>query len=557
MLKIIATLILIMLQIGLIVVLKQSYPLFSQAETVHITPIPIKEHGLLLSLDSRPPCLDFTQKLAHLAGLDLTEPPRYLMDNYKNPAQFNLIKQWTYNNINRDTKLAILSTDMLVHGGLIASRTVHDATDSQNSSIQLFSLIKNKNNKIFTAAFSVIPRLLIAEDNYTRTWQFHMMQYAIYKDKENTFGNPLDFAYLQKMQSKIPQSLIDKYNKLYADNDKFNNQLVQSFMRGDIQSLIIGQDDGEPFGLPNTGRHKADSYLGHLPKGSTAYTTRGADEIAQMLVAQYFNLRHKFTPKIYLHYAKDSIKDKIMPYMPSSVDETVRDKVNVIQGSFTDNINEADFILFVHCGDMATDSFIDRISIASTLKSLQQQKPVALVDLSANFESYETILPYLLANDTPLVQLAAYAGWNTTSNAIGTALSQASIFSLQKKLVAPGMQLNLYYQNANFTLERIIEDWGYLKEVLPHTNAQLKFNGIDNYALGKQQKNTQDIINSQLASYTQQLLYDNISRHAFYKTPQYTYFIRNINSHAVLPWERTFEINLNITTHVVRMAKQF
>ena len=59
--------------------------------------------------------------------------------------------------------------------------------------------------------------------------------------------------------------------------------------------------------------------------------------------------------------------------------------------------------------------------------------PVALVDLSANYDVKETIFPHLINNNTPLVRLAAFAGWNTVSNSVGTAGAQASIFTGQKQ----------------------------------------------------------------------------------------------------------------------------
>lgn len=510
--------------------------------------------GILIPLDSRPPCKEFVEKLAHLGGVNLISPPKYILDNYKNPAQITLLRQWLYNSITPSTNFAILSSDMLMHGGLIASRDIHKSDGREMSLFSLLDSIKAKQHGISLSVFTIIPRLLIAENDDTKTWQYHMMQYAILKDKVNTFENPLDFSELEKIQQKIPEKLITKYNNIYLYNDNFNRTLFTALSENKIQKIIIGQDDGEAFGLPNTNRHKAENYLAHLAGSlkNNAYTTRGADEIAQILLAQYVNDYYQVQPKIFLQYSHPAISDKVMPYMPSSVDETAREKVKLVRGEIVNDASLADFILYIHCGDESNSNLIALQQAALEIKQLLlQNKNVALIDLSQNFEANETLLATLITQDVPLSQLIAYASWNTTSNSLGTAISQASIFTTRKKSLDPSDHLALYYENSNFTLSRIIEDWGYLKNILPKTNQHLRLIGLDNYRLGNSKAYTEAKISRDLQLLSEEILYKNFARHPFYKTTTNRFFINSVQLGLSLPWERTFEINLNLKTTIV------
>ena len=137
-------------------------------------------------------------------------------------------------------------------------------------------------------------------------------------------------------------------------------------------------------------------------------------------------------------------------------------------------------ILFVHCGDAdAKPTAAEAEQLASYLK---HDKHVALIDLSANFEAEEMLLPLLLEQNISVNRLAAYAGWNTFSNSSGTALAQSIIFTgrlrqLQAQQSATDNPLlipALYADNLNFTIERMLEDYYYQKRIHPQLRPYLE-----------------------------------------------------------------------------------
>ena len=533
----------IFLQIIAVIFLQKSYQLL-QIQPVNSATLPITQQGILIPLDNRPPCLLFPTQLARLGALELRYPSPELMGNYQTKGLSEQIQSWLYDNTTYQDKISIISGDMLVHGGLVASREAYTASPNQAKAIALLEWQRNRYPNLFQSAFVIIPRLTIADNDKTGPWQWHMREYTILQDIVNTFDNPIAFKKWQSFDKVIPAELKSRYQQLYAQNNEFNKLLIHEFDTGVLNAVTIGQDDAAPFGLPNHNLHSAERYL--PPSSNLAQVTRGADEISQLLVAQYLNIRNNYQPRIFVKYSQAATAYKIMPYMSCSVQESIEEKVSIIGGTLVDQQEHADFILYVHCGE-DSDSIPALLSSARELKELLLgNQKIALVDLSRNFRSQDTLLPYLLLVDAPLPRLTAYAGWNTTSNSIGTALAQASILSLQEQLLPPTQKLNLYRQNLEFTLARMVDDWGYQKNVQHTLNSNLLAKDIDPYRLGAQTKITEDIITKQLLKTSKQLLYSNISRHAFLEINNSRYFVTKVQPHAILPWQRTFEIGLQL-----------
>ena len=174
-----------------------------------------------------------------------------------------------------------------------------------------------------------------------------------------------------------------------------------------------------------------------------------------------------------------------------------------------------------------------------------------MVDLSQEYKAHQTLLPSLLENQTPLPQLIAYAGWNTTSNSLGTALSQASLFQARLRLAAsPQERLSVHAQNLAFTAERLLDDWVYQKKVQKEVDAALLKRGQDPYHLGKQRLDTQQEIQRKLQKESQELLQKNLRQYPFWREEKsdaaQSYYLQELQLDCRLPWDRTFEIDLTV-----------
>ncbi len=526
------------------------YDLFGKMPvTVPFTPQPIanKTSLLLAPLDSRPPCTTMVQKLGQIASIDVILPPKELLDNYNTPAAKEKLFIWLDGQIPLH-KTAILSSDLLIHGSLLGSRIPLGQIQDENKFIAFLNQQLLLSDQAQLVVFSVTPRLLVSEHLVPDSWyQWHLMRYTTLKDMVETFVDPYFTNQLQDIESRIPEEIKIKYNNLYKVNDAFNKKLVQLATTSNNLTLVIGQDDSQPFGLPNRNLNHAQAYMKRAHLGVKGQTTSGADEIALLLLTRYYNKLHNYTPKIFVKYSSSKVASMNMPYMPCSVDASIRDKVNFIGGHLTKNSADADFILFVHCGNN------DNLPEAEMLKAinhlLTEGKKVALVDLTANYKEEELLLPQMLNKKLPINKLIAFAGWNTLSNSLGSAISQATIFTGQLKQLPASNYPSLYAQNLNFTIERLLDDYAYQKLMHPRLKTLLKLKSYNPTDLGKNKPIAEYLIQGFLQRQKTQFLYGNLGRTPFYQSKNNSYFLTNIALQVHLPWPRIFEINLDITSN--------
>lgn len=511
--------------------------------SVTLPPLAVEQKTVLIPLDGRPPCTKFVSDLGHLSSVKIILPPNELLGNYTEPAQRSLLMNWLNDNMKKADS-AIISSDLLIHGGLVGSRIPVGTLNDENGFLNYLETLRKNNSAKALYIYSIIPRLLIADQLIPDSWwQWHLMRWAALQDIQDTFGDPLSFKELQRFVDEIPPEIIDKYSALYRNNGAFNHRLLDAAVKNNIDMLIIGQDDGQPFGLPNLNRNRALFYLEHNNLLNKYHTTRGADELGCLVLAADRNRKWYYSPKIFVEYSSPRVAEIIMPFMSCSVGETVNEKIAIIGGKTVNDPLQADFILYVHCGNAATVNLEEK---ANHLKKLiTGQTPVALVDLSANYDIKETIFPHLINNNTPLVRLAAFAGWNTVSNSVGTAVAQASIFTGQKKRLPEKDMPTLYALNLQFNLDRFFDDWVYQKTMHYKLAKLLKIREMDPYALDYDTLKVSKFIKNEMQVYKTTLFYDNLCRYPFYSDETKDYYLSSIDIDITLPWERIFEVGLS------------
>lgn len=579
--------------------------LLQNAALISLPALPISDSVLLVPLDSRPVCSTMVQKLGKLAGINVIVPPKELLDNYQEPADGKKLWQWLQIKAPA-AKTSIVSADILLHGSLLQTRQ-HIATEAEQNEFlsQLAKLQKELkvNNCLQDEAsigvqglhqlqlFSVIPRLLVSDEVYPDCWyQWHLMRYSQLLDMVQING---DFAMTQELceyKQEIPLDILNKYTSICTQSQSFNEKLLailtqQAKSSNSLPSsaplsfrtniaaplVIIGQDDSSPFGLPKMTANQLERFITEHKLQSSAQLTYGADEIGALLLTRYFLQHSKWQPKLYVHYGSPQAEFKHMPYMAASVGATLRNQAQLVGAQLVATPNEADIILFVHCGD--DDAKPTAAEVEQLAHELEQGKLVALIDLSANFEAEEMLLPQLLNAGVPVNRLAAYAGWNTFSNSSGTALAQGIIFAgrlrelqtqqntkatevLSKTTLANADDscqdiAALYAANLLFTAERMLEDYYYQKLIHPKLRPYLESFGVTPTDLEPEEKQwTEHRIQERLALYADWLCWRNLSRTPFYTDSHNAYYLTDLKVGAKLPWNRIFEVDLNLHSKV-------
>lgn len=568
--------------------------LWNSISAVSLPALPAHEELLLVPLDSRPVCSTMVQKLGKLAGINVIVPPKELLDNYQEPAKSKKLWQWLQNK-SANYNTSIISTDILLHGSLLQTRQhIASAQEQDDFFSELNKLQKNitsspprqsnytdstHSDKHQLQLFSVIPRLLVSDEVYPDCWyQWHLMRYSQLLDMVQINGDYAMTKELMEYKEEIPADILSKYTSIFTQSQGFNERLlahllpkaknskniantqVNATIATNAPLFIIGQDDSSPFGLPHMTATKLARHIEEHTWQTQAQLTNGADEIAALLLTRHFLQQSHWQPKLFLAYGSPKTEFKHMPYMASSVGATLRNQAQLVGAQLVEEPNAADIILFVHCGDAdAKPTVAEAEQLASYLKDDKHDKHVALIDLSANFEAEEMLLPLLLAQKINVNKLAAYAGWNTFSNSSGTALAQSIIFAgrlrqLQAQQSATNNPLlipALYADNLNFTIERMLEDYYYQKRIHPQLRPYLESFGTTPTELEPEEKQqTEYRIQERLSLYATWLYWRSLSRTPFYADTHKAYYLTDLTVGAKLPWNRIFEVDLNVHTKV-------
>lgn len=568
--------------------------LWNSISAVSLPALPAHEELLLVPLDSRPVCSTMVQKLGKLAGINVIVPPKELLDNYQEPAKSKKLWQWLQNK-SANYNTSIISTDILLHGSLLQTRQhIASAQEQDYFFSELNKLQKNitaspprqsnytnstDSDKHQLQLFSVIPRLLVSDEVYPDCWyQWHLMRYSQLLDMVQINGDYAMTKELMEYKEEIPADILSKYTSIFTQSQGFNERLlthllpkaksskniantqVNATVATNTPLFIIGQDDSSPFGLPHMTATKLARHIEEHSLQTQAQLTNGADEIAALLLTRHFLQQSYWQPKLFLAYGSPKTEFKHMPYMASSVGATLRNQAQLVGAQLVEEPNAAEIILFVHCGDAdAKPTAAEAEQLASYLKHDKNDKHVALVDLSANFEAEEMLLPLLLEQNINVNRLAAYAGWNTFSNSSGTALAQSIIFAgrlrqlqaqqstTNNKLLIPA----LYADNLNFTIERMLEDYYYQKRIHPQLRPYLESFGTTPTDLEPEEKQqTEYRIQERLSLYATWLYWRSLSRTPFYADTHKAYYLTDLTVGAKLPWNRIFEVDLNVHTKV-------
>ena len=514
----------------------------------------IRRRILLIPLDSRPPCGRFVQDAGRIAGVEVVLPPAELLDEYFRPGNTAALQSWTMEHI-AGFDAAILSIDQLLHGGLISSRQAKKTIADEEDLLDFLRRLRAAHPNIPLYAFSILPRMTPPDGLVDWEEQKRLMKYSRLLGRLAREKNPRDedLSALDDLRASISAENLAQYERLFANYADFGQRLISLAENGTLDRLVIGQDDSEPNSIPNLVLHKFSELL--AAKGiseNRVFLAQGADELALSILAADEAQRNGFSPRVALIYNDSSTPDRVLPYMGATLEKTAREKIRFTRGTIAASPETADFTLYISANDKATAN--TRKAAAATINTLLDNKrAVALVDLAEHLRLDETLLPVLVENKTPIHMLAAYAGWNTASNSVGTAVAHAVLLQIaQRRAQTENDALSVAAAHISFLDGRFLEDCYYLKDVVDHLNYSLEKCGAQNgrgleynynYPLGSL------LLETAIENRRTRLVHTAAYQTPFtFKTENATLLLRatDFTATARFPWPRTFEIDLRI-----------
>ena len=498
----------------------------------------------IIPLDERPCNYDFPQRIAAESDYEILVPPRSILGKKKESGDIEAIWAWLFDHI-EECDGAILSVDMLVYSGIVPSRLHHYGIQEMLERLEQVKRLKEINPRIPIYAFSLImrnPKYSSSDEEpcYYEDWGSQIHRYGEIKHLEKlNLATGEDRIELEGIERDLPQVHLRDYLGRREKNIQINKRVVEMTSEGIFDFVVIPQDDASLYGLTAMDQQIIRRHIRSKRVGLKAYMYPDADAVVNTLLARMINHHHKRRPMIYIKYASATAHAVVPLYEDRMVHETIKYQIMAAGGLVASSASEADIVMIVNlpASDMQ-DLLAEEIYIQADLPSIPYdasrnlieiveygayvvetlKKPLIVADI-AYANGGDMQLFDLLGQQGLLFKLAGYAGWNTSSNTLGTCIPMGMVYSIFGDRKA----------HQAFLAHRYLEDIGFCAMARRKVSAE---NGTSyRYADGIRGTNARQV-REELELFAKDLL------HPLMGDVQ----IKDV----YLPWGRMFEVGLEV-----------
>ena len=498
------------------------------------TAVQAKEKAALLfiPLDNRPVCFSYPVKVMEAAGYKIYTPPEKLLATRTAPADTEKLWKWLESRAEK-VDAAVISTDALIYGGLVASRTHSMSMPELEAKVRrLQNLRMDKDTRLY--GFSTLMRTPResygnVEPAYYSNVGPAIFRYSQLSDKSDLHAETLleDFevgAFERNLAKAHLKDWLDRRNK----NMEINHQLAMLTRVGRFEYFAIGKDDNAPLSHTHMEARKIILNNGYLSDESFQILP-GVDQLGLLLLTRAANALSRKSPAVYPMYVEGVGPKTIPQYSDLPLGKSVPEQVIAAGGKIVYSPDAADVVLAINTpadGTMYDSTNLSNSYYASPAnkryivnlgKMLERGVNISLADVAfSNGGDNGFMNEMSLRGFTE--KLSAYNGWNTADNAVGFAIAQGML----APQIAKDKQLMLMR-------ERILDDWYYQSNARRIITDELEKNKKEAYKYA---------LNEMMPKIKKQAM-DIISRLAVnYDITAGTKF------DVVFPWNRLFEVDI-------------
>ncbi len=501
---------------------------------------------VVVPLDDRPVTAQLPRLLGAIAGVRVAEPPRPMLGRYLTPGDSAGIMRWLRDDAPRDAHAYVVSSDMMVYGGLVASRIPGVSRAVAYTRLQDLAALRATRPNASFAVFGTVMRLAptgVPKLGAAASFPFAggdvwgaIQQYANLPDPLRTDQQR---AFAAKLRAQLGPAL-DAYLDTRARNRDVDAFALRVAAEGGFDRVVLGQDDAGPVGLHLDDLAALRAFAAAWLPPSRASIEPGADELAMALLSAALAREAAIVPRVRVIYSRPDGGGVNDPLEFAPIATTIADLIRTCGGRAVAEADPADIDLFVRvAGTSPTDeaAFVSRIERPYLMRiaSDSTRAPVtAVADLSFlatnDYPQHRQLTDELIAHHIA-GQIDAFASWNTVANTIGTALPEAVA-------VVAGRRLGTYDRRAHatFTLMRYVDDVAFHANVRPQLNDDLSAQGVGDHTYL-----LPDVARSAASENRAKLWREGLDLLARIE-PQF----HDAGFTITLPWDRTFETELDV-----------
>lgn len=544
---------------------------------------------VILPLDDRPVNYDYLVTFAAVADVQVTLPPREWLGNPWRAANHASLLNWLKESI-ETADAVIIAGDTLAYGGLIPSRKSYESYESVTQKLHLISELKTRNPKCLILASSVILRINRSNSSeeerpYWAEYGSRMFRLSMLEHKSTiNEASPEEILERELIRKEIPIEVYSDYHNLRKRNHCVNLFMLELVKKGVIDYLLLPQDDTADYGWNIAEARQLQMVIRKEGLTDRAITYPGADEIGCLLLTRLICIHNNFAPKIFPRFSSSCSNSIITAYEDRPMLELLKAHLAPLNGIIVDTENNADFLLYLNApaicqgigelqyaaqfsqkellektsetlkeyiSSLFSDPYFQRTrqEMQTPLRSpeefcrsiqdaIQNEKLVAIADV-AFVNGSDLILGMQLVQHVTIAKLAAYGGWNTAGNTLGTVLAQAVIYSIVRN---NNMKPNQLRAHLEFLFLRFLDDYCYQA----HERSRCMLEDLPNFGLLPSEERLPE---GEIAQTIERLISQRLQKQATHLSKQFKEegLVKSVEvSEIHLPWQRLFEISCKI-----------
>ena len=474
--------------------------------------------------------------------VNIVRPDLSLMGNKKVPGSMEKLWEWLYEE-SVDSDGLILSIDTLLYGGIVPSRLHHLTLDECSKALARLIRIRELNPSVKIYAFNLIMRCpkyssSDEEPDYYANWGSEIFQYGkLHHLISADLASEEDHKQYDNLKQQLPKEVVDDYLSRRKINVEVNKLVLEFVNHGLIDFLIIPQDDSAPYGWTAMDQQEVRRAIASHNLELDVYMYPGADEVGCTLLARMINSFKGKRPLVYPVFSSTQGPSVTPLYEDRPLMETLKYQILAAGGLITTSLAEADFALFVNSpvepmmeaayqDNLSTKYQVNRnlLDFVEQLEFTVNERNIPCVVGDVAFANgSDLMLLKLMKRKNLLFKLAGYAGWNTSSNTLGTCIAQGMLHQIYGSTQT----------HTNFLALRYVEDAGYCSSVRKNvTNTILPALGYDYFLVDGKSGSVSRVVQEQLNTFIKEHLLDEHNE--------------ILIQACYMPWNRMFEVGLEV-----------
>lgn len=426
---------------------------------------------LYVPIDDRPCNLNQVVQVAEKLGYELLTPPEGIIGTKGFNGDPDKMWAWVEENA-AQVDMAVLSTDSLIYGSLVASR-LHDL-DAQTilGRAQRFKTFHEKFSYLPIYAFGTImrtPRSASAssiEPEYYKTYGTKFFQYTALLDKQEMgLLKGSESRALKKLEAEIPAEYLDDWFKRRAKNSDANELFVKYTREGVFDYFLLGCDDSAMYSQTHRESRKITELASDMGK-TVIQVTSGADELGMLMIARAILDDRDEIPFVSVMYNAGKGAETFPTYSNEPIGISIDAAIIAVGGLRIPAHERADIVLAVNTRENgktfeAADAKRNKIKLRGDIKTFMepvknfvaQGYSVAIADISFANGADNALMNQLKVNDLQY-RIKGYGGWNTATNSSGFLIGSSVLTKFMDE-----------QDVAELLTTRYLDDWAYQANV--------------------------------------------------------------------------------------------